>query len=139
MAFKPDGEEKRAANEAADVWKSSVGAGVGAALPRSTWSMLAAQQPAGAVTPLALPIRGLKRVNGRLVQPIQISISKAVAGATAITSVNGARVDRRLLAAGQTTFQVFTDPVSAPQDARIVVSVGDLLSSESIKSCPFAE
>ena len=119
-----------------DVLKSLSAVGVGAALPRSTWSMLAAQQPAGAVTPLALPIRGLKRVNGRLVQPIQISISKAVASATAITSVNGAEVDRRLLAAGQTTFQVFTDPVSAPQDARIVVSVGDLLSSESIKLLP---
>ncbi len=98
--------------------------------------MMAPQQAVGEVTPFAVPIRGLRRINGRLMQPIQISIPQAAPGATVVSSVNGAEVDRRILATGPGSFRVFVDPVSVEQEARVVVSVADVLQSATVRLQP---
>src|ERR1039458_7022508 len=77
----------------------------GALLPNTTWSRCAQQQTAGAVPPLALPIRGLVKRDGKLLQPIQIALHHSGTSATAVTKLNGAEADRRTVSAGPNTFQ----------------------------------
>jgi hypothetical protein len=119
-----------------DVLKSLSVVGAGAAMPRSAWSMIAAQQPDSTATPLAVPIRGLKRMIGRMVQPIQIAIPQAAPGATAVTRVNGVEVDTRTLAGGSNAFPVFVDAVSAAQDAHVSVSVNGVASAAVVSLQP---
>ena len=108
----------------------------GALLPNTTWSIFAQQQTAGAVPPLALPIRGLVKRDGKLLQPIQIALHHSGTSATAVTKLNGAEADRRTVSAGPNTFQVLTAPVSAPQDVTVTVAIGDATTSAVVKLVP---
>lgn len=108
----------------------------GALLPKAAWSMLAQQPNAGAAPPLALPIRGLVKRDGRLLQPIQITFQHSGASATAVTKLNGTEADRRTVSAGPNTFQVLTAPVSAPQDVNVTVTIGDATTSAVVKLKP---
>ncbi len=63
--------------------------------------------------------------DGRLQQPIQITLRHSGANETAVTKLDGAEVDSRVLSAGVSTFQVFIAPVSVTQDVNVTVAVGD--------------
>jgi len=83
--------------------------GVNSARPR----MFAYAQDQGAVEKpsLALPIRGLANKNGRLVQPIKLTIEHAGADTTLVARVDRQQVDSRNLTAGTHTVNVYFDPV----------------------------
>jgi hypothetical protein len=74
--------------------------------------------------------------NGKLMQPIQITLENGVAGTTAVTKLNGAEIDSRVLSAGANTFQVLSDPVTAPQSGTIAVVIDDASASAPIKLQP---
>ncbi len=59
----------------------------------------------------AQPIRGLANKNGRLLQPIQLTIDHAEADTTLVARVDRQQVDSRVLTAGTHTFNVYVDPV----------------------------
>jgi alpha-mannosidase len=108
----------------------------GALWPSVVWPMFAQGQNVESVLPLASPIRGLVKRDGRLLQPIQISLQHTGANATAMTKLNGVEADRRTLSPGPSTFQVLTEPVSAPQDVNVTVTVGDAATSAVAKLLP---
>jgi hypothetical protein len=108
----------------------------GALWPESAWSMFAPEQNAGAPPPLAVPIRGLVKKCGRLLQPVQISLQHSGADASAVTKLNGVEVDNRILSAGSNTFQVLTGPVNAAQDMSVTVAIGDKTVAAVVKLQP---
>jgi hypothetical protein len=108
----------------------------GSALWPGPASLLRAQQNSPATQPLAVPIRGLTNKAGRLQQPIQIAIHNFESSATAVIKLNGTEVDRRQLAAGPNTFQVFAEPVNAPQDVKVTVAIGDSTTSGVVQLQP---
>ncbi len=59
----------------------------------------------------ALPIRGLANKDGRLVQPIQVTIEHTGPDAPVIVRVDRQEVERRILPAGTHTFNVYVDSV----------------------------
>lgn len=67
----------------------------------------------------ALPIRGLMRRDGKLVQPIQISIEHAGANDECVTRLDHQEIDRRTLSSGTQSFLVYVDPVAATRSAVI--------------------
>jgi alpha-mannosidase len=119
-----------------EVLKGLTIAAGGAMLPNAAWSMFAQQQNAGAIPPLALPIRGLVRREGKLLQPVQITLQHSGPNTTAVTTLNGTEVDRRTLSAGPNSFQVLTAPVSAPQEVNVTVAIGDKTASAAVKLQP---
>ncbi|HEV2487663.1 MAG TPA: glycosyl hydrolase-related protein [Terracidiphilus sp.] len=119
-----------------EVLKGLTIAAGGALGPNWAWPMLVPQQNAQATQPLAVPIRGLVKKDGRLLQPVQITVQHSGVGIAAVTSLNGAEVDRRTLSAGSNTFQVFTNPVGTPQDVSVTVAVGDRVVSAGVKLDP---
>ena len=104
--------------------------------PSSVWPLLAPAQNGVDPQPLAVPIRGLVKRNGQLMQPVQITVHHSGADATAVTKLNGVEADKRTLSEGQNTFQVLTEPVSAPQDVSVTVAVGDKADSAIVKLQP---
>ena len=119
-----------------EVLKGLTIAAGGALLPQTAWSMFAQQPNAAAIPPLASPIRGLVKRDGRLLQPIQITMQHSGVSATVVTKLNGAEADRRTVSAGSSTFQVLTAPVSAPQDVNVTVAIGEARTSAVVKLVP---
>ena len=103
---------------------------------KSAWPISAPEQDMAAFPLQAVPIRGLVRNDGRLMQPVQITLQHFGPNAGAVIKLNGAEVDKRVLSAGKQTFQVLTAPVSAPQDVNVTVSVGDSTASAVVKLQP---
>lgn len=89
-----------------------------------------------AMPPLAMAIRGLVRKDGRLMQPIQISVRDAGAGAAVVTSLDGREIDMRTLISGQRTFNVLIDAVTEARDGSVAVKVGENTSSAVVKLQP---
>lgn len=108
----------------------------GALWPKSAWSIFLPQQTAEAAPPLALPIRGLVSKNGTLQQPIWIHLQHSGPSVTVVTKLNGEQVDSRVLSEGKLAFQVYTAPVSAPQDMEVSVTVGEDKRSTVVKMLP---
>ena len=108
----------------------------GVLLPASAWPAFAQDQQKNAGPLTATPIRALVTKNGKLMQPIQITLENGVAGTTAVTKLNGAEIDSRVLSAGANTFQVLSEPVTAPQNGTIAVVIGDASASAPIKLQP---
>lgn len=114
----------------------TIAAAGGALWPNTVWSIVVQRQNVEAVLPLALPIRGLLKRDGRLLQPVQVTLQHTGANAIGVTKLNGVEVDRRTLSAGPNTFQVFSEPVSAPQDVKVTVAIGDVTNSTVVKFLP---
>jgi len=72
---------------------------------------------------MAVPVRGLARKSGKLVQPVQVTVEHPGPDATVITRLDHQEIDRRTLAAGKRTFPVYVDPVSEPRKAVIEVEI----------------
>ena len=86
--------------------------------------------------PLAVGIRGLVRKNGKLLQPIQISVQPPGRDTEAVTTLDGVEIDRRTLSAGQQIFQVLIAAVAEARDGAVTVKVGDTTSSAVVKLQP---
>ncbi|GGG69320.1 glycoside hydrolase family 38 C-terminal domain-containing protein [Edaphobacter dinghuensis] len=89
-----------------------------------------------AALPLAMAIRGLARKDGRLMQPIQISVRSADADTALVTTLDGKEIDRRTLSAGQHAFNVLIDAVTEARDGSVAVKVGENTSSTVVKLQP---
>jgi hypothetical protein len=68
-----------------EVLKGLTIAAGGALWPYMAWTMLAQAQNAEAIPVLAVPIRGLVRRDRGLLQPVQITLRRSRASATAVT------------------------------------------------------
>lgn len=95
----------------------------GAVCAPPAWPFLSNDDKRPEATPLAVPIRGLIRKNGELVQPIRINIPAASAGTSIITRVNGRELDRRTPSANTQNFDVYLPAVEAPTPVDVAVDV----------------
>ena len=102
----------------------------------SALSMVGLNEKDNAAAPLAMPIRGLVKKDGKLLQPIQVTLQHSEGNAVALTKLNGALIDKRDVSPGATTFRVFVTPVSTAEDATLSVSVGDSTHSAVVKLEP---
>lgn len=107
----------------------------GALCARPAWSMLGDEEkPENAG--LAVPIRGLVRRNGKLLQPIKVTVPQAAAGATAIVRLDGQEIDRRVMSPDMGSFDVFTDPVSTVTESTFEVEAAGKTSRTKVKLFP---
>jgi alpha-mannosidase len=88
------------------------------------------------VTKIAQPVRGLRRIAGRLQQPIRLTLETSSAHEAVVTSIDGIAVDRRSLAAGKQTFDIFIDPVARPMSVDLAVRLGDATLHDSVQMHP---
>ena len=107
----------------------------GLLLPRPILSLAAQRQTTPSV-PLALAVRALVRKGGRLLQPIEISVQHAGSTASALTTVDGAQVDRRDLVDGLNTFLVLVEPVTAARQASVTMTAGSDVKSATVTLQP---
>ena len=114
---------------------SIVAGGALCSTPSLSAFALDGDKPAAA-PPLAMAIRGLVRKDGRLMQPIEISVRGAGAGTAVVTTLDGREIDRRTLAAGQHTFNVLIDAVTEARDGSVAVKVGENTNSTVVKLQP---
>jgi alpha-mannosidase len=89
----------------------AIAAATGVICARPRVSALAQTRSSAEEPGFALPIRGLANKNGRLVQPIKLTIEHAGADTTLVARVDRQQVDSRVLTAGTHTFNVYVDPV----------------------------
>src|SRR5882762_1417193 len=115
--------------------RMSIAAG-GAMCANPTWAMFFMDESQIKATQLAVPIRGLVRKDGKLLQPVQLGIQNAPADATAVTKLSGIEVDRRLLSSGDNVFSVFTPAVSVPQEAEVKCEIDGKPISTTIQLQP---
>ena len=121
--------------ERRDILKGLTVATGGLLLPRPIWSLAAPGQTAPSV-PLVLAVRALVRKDGRLLQPIEISVQHAGTSASAMTGVDGVQVDSRPLVDGLNTFLVLVEPVTAARQASVTVTVGSDVKSATVTLQP---
>lgn len=84
----------------------------------------------------AFPIRGLAKKNGKLLQPIQITIEHSGEDATSITRLDHVEIDRRTLSAGKHIFKVYIDPVTAAKQAIVETEIQGKTLSVQVKLLP---
>jgi alpha-mannosidase len=108
----------------------------GSLFPASAWRVNGQQPSQNPGLFVGEPIRGLVNKDGKLLQPIQIRIRSSVSGTKAVTKLDGAEADTRLLTAGENSFPIFTEPVTAARSANISVSVGEVSASSTVKLLP---
>jgi hypothetical protein len=106
----------------------------GALLPHESLGQTA-KQP-NAKNPSVMPIRGLIRKDGILVQPVQINIDKPGNAILAVTKLDGVEIDRRSIPAGASSFEVYIKPVLSNQRATIFVDIGGKAIRETIELKP---
>jgi len=102
----------------------------------SAWSALAIEETPEPGTPLAMPIRGLLKKDGKLLQPIQMTIPHAGPQTTVVTRLNGAEADRRTLTAGWSRFSILAEPVNAPTNVIVEVTIGTDVTSRVVSLQP---
>lgn len=85
-----------------------------------------------AIAKLAQPVRGLRRIAGRLRQPIRITLESDTTHDAVVTSIDGVEVDRRSLAAGKQSFDVFVDPVLRPASVSVSIRLGRAQLNEAV-------
>jgi alpha-mannosidase len=100
------------------------------------WAMLVMDENPTKTAAFAIPIRGLVRKDGKLRQPVQLNIQNAAADATAVTTLNGVEVDRRVLSSGRHTVTVFTPAVSVLQQAQVKCEIDGKPISATIQLQP---
>jgi alpha-mannosidase len=84
----------------------------------------------------ALPIRGITNKNGRLVQPIQLTIEHAGMEATLVVRADHQEVERRVLSSGTHTFNVNVDPVETVRQVLIDYEIAGKTSSAEVRLEP---
>jgi alpha-mannosidase len=84
----------------------------------------------------ALPIRGLANKGGRLVQPIQLTITHAGADAMLVVRADHQEVERRVLSSGTHTFNVYVDPVETTRQVLIDYEIAGKSDSAEVRVEP---
>jgi alpha-mannosidase len=108
----------------------------GSVFSAPAWSALAIEEVPEPGTPLAMPIRGLLRKDGKLFQPIQMTIPHAGPSTSAVTKLNGIEVDRRTLTSGWNRFSIYAEPVKTPTNVTVDVTIGADVTSRVVKMDP---
>src|SRR6201991_869991 len=106
------------------------------ALGRPAWSATAPAPGPSAGVKIARPIRALRQVDGRLRQPIRLTMEAGHANDPVVTSIDDIEVDRRSLPIGSQTFDIFVEPVSQRQDVTGTVRQGSKTHRETIELRP---
>jgi hypothetical protein len=119
-----------------DILKGITSVAGGTLLPASAWTAFAQEQQKDAGLLTAVPIRGLKHLNGKLMQPIQLTLRAGGLGSVAATKINGVEVDRRTLQSGANAYEVLSVPVNVPQDVDVTVVIGESSSSVKVRLLP---
>ena len=88
------------------------------------------------VSKIAQSIRGLRRIAGRLQQPIRLTLETSSAHDAVVTSIDGTEVDRRAIAAGKQTFDIFIDPVARPTAVDLTVRLGNATLRDTVHVLP---
>ena len=88
-----------------------IGAAVGIACVSPRIAALGLGQTSGEKSSFAIPIRGLANKGGKLVQPIQVTITHTGAEAPLVVRADHQEVESRSLSLGTHTFNVYVDPV----------------------------
>lgn len=88
------------------------------------------------VSKIAQPVRGLRRIAGHLQQPIRLTLETGSSQDAVVTSIDGIEVDRRSIAAGKQTFDIFTDPVARPTAVDLTVRLGSATLHETVQVHP---
>ncbi len=102
----------------------------------SAWPMLGMDETPARDRPLAMPIRGLMRKDGRLLQPIQMTIPHSGPDTAVITKLDGTEIDRRALSAGLNSFAITTEPVNAPTNVAVEIAIGEDVTSRVVRLQP---
>jgi alpha-mannosidase len=84
----------------------------------------------------ALPIRGMANKGGRLVQPIQLTITHAGTNATLVVRADHQEVERRILSSGTHTFNVYVDPVEIARQVLIDYEIAGKSDSAEVRIEP---
>ena len=84
----------------------------GSLRPSTACSLFALGQDKEINQHLAVPIRGLVKKHGRLLQPVLIHLQHSRPNATVVTKLKGLEADSRTLSEVPHTFQVFGIPCS---------------------------
>ena len=84
----------------------------------------------------AQPIRGLVRRDGRLVQPIQLTIDHAGTDATLVVRVDHQQIENRVLHSGTQTFDVYVDPVESARQVLIEYEIAGKSESAEVRLEP---
>ena len=117
-----------------DLLKSLTMAAGGALLSHE--SVAQTDKKAATKNPSIVPIRGLLRKDGKMVQPIQINIERPGDALTAVTKLDGTEIDRRNVPAGATSFEIYVKPVTSTQRSTIIVNLGEKEVSEEVELKP---
>src|SRR5258708_38652566 len=104
-----------------DLLKSLTMAAGGALLPNE--SVAQTEKQPTAKNPSVMPIRGLLRKDGKLVQPIQISIEKPGDTVTAVTKLDGTQIERPKVPPGPRSFERYIKPVTTNQQGNINITL----------------
>ena len=80
----------------------------------------------------ALPIRGLANKDGKLVQPIQLTIEHAGTDAMLVVRADHQQLDSRVLSPGKHTFNVYVDPVETTRQVLIEYQVAGKSESAEV-------
>jgi alpha-mannosidase len=115
-----------------DVLKGFSAAMSGALLPRMGWARVFEPEE----KPWAVAIRGLVRHEGRLQQPIRIILADAKAGSQVVTKLDGIEVNRRTLANGTQSFDIFVEPVTATRTSQVSVAVNGVEQTANVELKP---
>ncbi len=108
----------------------------GALCARPAWSILGGDDKQPENAGLAVPIRGLVRKNGKLLQPVRVTVQHTEPGATAITRLDGQEVDRRNLTADTQSFDVYVAPVSTVRQVDVEVEVAGKSTTARVSLYP---
>jgi alpha-mannosidase len=84
----------------------------------------------------ALPIRGLVNKDGKLVQPIQLTIEHAGTDATVVVRIDHQKADSRAVSQGTHTFNVYVDPVETARQVLIEYEVAGKSESAEVRIEP---
>jgi alpha-mannosidase len=117
-----------------DLLKNLTMAAGGAMLSRESAAQTDKQPVAKNST--VIPIRGLVRKEGQLVQPIQITIEKPGDAVMAVTKLDDTEIDRRTLSTGAKSFEIYVKPVTSNQRSTIIVDLGEKEVREEIELKP---
>ena len=104
-----------------DLLKGLTMAAGGALCSGPAWNIAHGQSESQSGPKLATPIRALARTDNGLRQPLQIFVANGGNGGVAITRLDGAEIDRRMIDAGENVFEIHLEPVRVTRKA--VVSV----------------
>src|ERR1700681_1392780 len=113
-----------------------IAAAVGIAWVSPRISALGLDQTSMEKSSFAIPIRGLANKAGKLVQPIQLTITHTGADAPLVVRTHHQEVQRRSLSLGTHTFNVYVDPVETARQMVINYEIAGKSESAEVRVEP---